>query len=161
MRTRNEHNHAHHRLLNINHHLCPSSSSTPTPTPITNNTHHTNNNSNAFQIFPPSAAKNVGIVLMVAHQLVAFALFILPVCVMWEKLCRTSAKPTPVKVLSRVPVALLLWFIALAVPFFGVINDLLGAFAVTLETYVIPAVAWSIFYWKKERRDAAVIKPPR
>ena len=80
---------------------------------------------------------------MVAHQLVAFGLFILPVCVMWEKLVRTHYKPLPLKLASRVPVALFVWFVALAVPFFGVINDLLGAFAVTLETYVIPAVAWS------------------
>jgi hypothetical protein len=33
---------------------------------------------NAFAIFPQSPAKAVGIVLMVAHQLVAFGLFILP-----------------------------------------------------------------------------------
>jgi hypothetical protein len=30
--------------------------------------------------------------------------------------------------------ALLVWFIALLLPFFGVINDILGAFAVTFET---------------------------
>jgi hypothetical protein len=30
--------------------------------------------------------------------------------------------------------ALFVWFIALAIPFFGVINDLLGAFCVTFET---------------------------
>jgi len=60
---------------------------------------------NAFAIFPPSAAKNAGIVLMVAHQLVAFGLFILPVCVMWEKLVGTHySKSTPWKVISRVPV---------------------------------------------------------
>ena len=59
------------------------------------------------------------------------------------------------------PVALFVWFIALAVPFFGVINDLLGAFAVTLETYVIPAVAWSIYYRTPERRAVAVLRPPR
>jgi hypothetical protein len=37
---------------------------------------------NAFAIFPYSPAKIVGIVLMVAHQLVAYGLFILPVCIM-------------------------------------------------------------------------------
>lgn len=30
--------------------------------------------------------------------------------------------------------ALFVWFIALAIPFFGVVNDLMGAFCVTFET---------------------------
>jgi hypothetical protein len=30
--------------------------------------------------------------------------------------------------------AAFVWFIALAIPFFGVVNDLLGAFCVTFET---------------------------
>ncbi|GBF93363.1 auxin transporter [Raphidocelis subcapitata] len=116
---------------------------------------------NAFAIFPPSAAKNAGIILMVAHQIVAFALFALPVCVMWEKLVGTHSKPKPLRLLSRIPVGLLIWFIALAIPFFGVINDVLGAFCVTFETYVIPATAWCLYYRKKENRDAAVLQPPR
>jgi auxin influx carrier (AUX1 LAX family) len=95
-------------------------------------------NGNAFQIFPHGAPRSVGIVLMVAHQLVAFGLFILPVCVMWEKLVRTHRRGLGIKLASRVPVGLLVWFIALLVPFFGVINDLLGAFCVSFETYLIP-----------------------
>jgi hypothetical protein len=32
------------------------------------------------------------------------------------------------------PAAMFVWFIALAIPFFGVVNDLMGAFCVTFET---------------------------
>ena len=32
---------------------------------------------------------------------------------------------------------------------------------VSFETYIIPCVAWSWFYRTQERRDHAVIKPPR
>jgi hypothetical protein len=43
--------------------------------------------------------------------------------------CRTWPPP------ANLPLAaLLVWFIALLLPFFGVINDILGAFAVTFET---------------------------
>jgi len=36
--------------------------------------------------------------------------------------------------ISLLLAALFVWFIALLIPFFGVINDLMGAFAVTFET---------------------------
>ena len=90
---------------------------------------------NAFAIFPNSPAKSVGIVLMVAHQLVAYILFMLPVAIMVEKLCRVHHKGYALRVTARIPLALFVWFLALLLPFFGVINDLLGAFAVSFETY--------------------------
>lgn len=37
------------------------------------------------------------------------------------------------RVACRVPVGAILWLIALAFPFFGVINDVLGAFTTTFE----------------------------
>eukprot|EP00775_Hariotina_reticulata_P005826 gene5826-6067_t len=117
---------------------------------------------NAFAIFPSSPAKYVGIVLMVAHQLVSYGLFILPVCIMFEKLTRTHYKSLWCRLPSRLPVALFVWFIALLLPFFGVINDLLGAFAVTLETYIIPCVAFNMHYQGKPDRQArAIFKPSR
>ena len=56
-----------------------------------------------------------------------------------------------------------LWFLAVAFPFFGVINDLLGAFTTTFETFVIPPLAYNIYYQLKkaapEHRDQSS-KPP-
>ena len=45
--------------------------------------------------------------------------------------------------------ALLVWFIALLVPFFGLINNLIGAFCVPFETYITPCLAFTMFYWSK------------
>ena len=72
---------------------------------------------------------------MVAHQLVAYILFMLPVAIMVEKLCRVHHKGYALRVASRLPLALFVGFLALLLPFFGVINYLLGAFTVTFETY--------------------------
>lgn len=41
---------------------------------------------------------------MVLHQLVAYGLFILPVCIMWEKLVKTHYKPLWLRLPSRLPV---------------------------------------------------------
>jgi len=43
-------------------------------------------------------------------------------------------------------------------PFFGVVNDLIGSFCVPWETYIVPCVAFTFFYWSKERRESAVDK---
>lgn len=42
-----------------------------------------------------------------------------------------------------------------------VINDLLGAFCVTFETYIIPCVAFNIYYHSPERRARALFKPAK
>jgi hypothetical protein len=36
-----------------------------------------------------------------------------------------------------------------------------GDVTVTFETYIIPCVAWSLYYRTQERRDNAILKPPR
>jgi auxin influx carrier (AUX1 LAX family) len=52
------------------------------------------------------------------------------------------------------------WFIALAIPFFGVVNDLLGAFCVTFETFILPPLAFNLYYQgRPDRQAAAFIKP--
>jgi hypothetical protein len=58
------------------------------------------------------------------------------------------------------PAALFVWFIALAIPFFGVVNDLLGAFCVTFETFILPPLAFNLYYQgRPDRQAAAFIKP--
>lgn len=51
---------------------------------------------------------------MVAHQLVAYGLFILPVCIMWEKLVKTHYKPLWLRLPSRLPVGETLGMLVLA-----------------------------------------------
>jgi auxin influx carrier (AUX1 LAX family) len=94
----------------------------------------------------------------------------LPVAIMVEKLCRVHRKEGgagyALRVAARVPLALFVWLLALMLPFFGVINDLLGAFCVSFETYIIPCAAYTIYYAgsgaaKRARRANAVVQPPR
>lgn len=49
--------------------------------------------------------------------------------------------------------------IALAFPFFGVINSFLGAGTTTLETYIIPAIAYNWVY-RHEAAQTACASPP-
>ena len=64
----------------------------------------------------------------------------------------------------HVAAAIIIWFIAIAFPFFGVINDILEAFIVTFETYIIPCLAFNIQpLWLQEavtEASARVSKAP-
>jgi hypothetical protein len=57
-------------------------------------------------------------------------------------------------------VALLLLLLAVAVPFYGSVNALLGAFATSMATYVIPLVAYNLAYQSPEAQLAMVKRPP-
>uniref|UniRef100_A0A383W752 Amino acid transporter transmembrane domain-containing protein n=1 Tax=Tetradesmus obliquus TaxID=3088 RepID=A0A383W752_TETOB len=116
---------------------------------------------NAFAVYPPSTLKSVAIVTMVVDQLTAFGLFVHPLCILWEKLLRVHYKPNWIRLPARIPVALFVWFIALAIPFFGVVNDLLGAFCVTFETFILPPLAFNLYYQGRPDRQAAAFLKPR
>ena len=46
----------------------------------------------------------------------------------WEKLIHTHSKPNWIRLPSRLPVALLIWLLALLFPFYDTINSIMGAF---------------------------------
>lgn len=69
------------------------------------------------------------------------------------QLCRRMEMPAT---LTAGAVVLL---IALAFPFFGVINSFLGAGTTTLETYIIPAIAYNWVY-RHEAAQTACASPP-
>lgn len=54
------------------------------------------------------------------------------------------------KAIARVPVVLVVWFLALAIPFFGPINSVMGAFLIAFSVYIIPCVAFVKAYRNKE-----------
>ncbi|KAL4441475.1 hypothetical protein ABPG77_001979 [Micractinium sp. CCAP 211/92] len=119
---------------------------------------------NVYAYMPPSVARDFSIVLMVLHQVIVFGLFAFPLYFMVEKWwgVHTNA-PYWKRVAARLPVGLLLWLIALAFPFFGVINDLLGAFTTTFETFIIPPLVYNIHYQLKKsaaKNRAESTKPP-
>ena len=88
---------------------------------------------NVYAYMPSSVARDIFIVLMVLHQVIVFGLFSFPLYFMAEKALGVHEGVYWKRVAVRLPIALLLWLIALAFPFFGVINDLLGAFTTTFE----------------------------
>lgn len=59
---------------------------------------------NVYDALPESSIRSVSIVLMIIHQAFAYAMFIMPVHHMWEKLIRTHDKPYWIRLPSRIPV---------------------------------------------------------
>ena len=55
---------------------------------------------------------------------------------------------------------ILVILISLAFPFFGVINSFLGAGTTTLETYIIPALAYNWVYRRSSAQIACPAPPP-
>ncbi|KAK9807255.1 hypothetical protein WJX73_003504 [Symbiochloris irregularis] len=117
-------------------------------------------NSNSLAVVPASAARDVSIILMIMHQAVAYGLFVTPLYFMWEKAIGTHRKSLWIRLPSRIPVCLFIWFIALLVPFFGPINSVMGAFFTTWASYIIPGIAYIWAFRKKEARDNAPKPPP-
>lgn len=118
---------------------------------------------NVYAYLPRTIARDLSIVLMVLHQVIVFALFSFPLYFMAEKALGVHSGPLWKRYAARLPVGLLLWLIALAIPFFGVINDVLGAFTTTFETFIIPPLVYNVLYFHcadaAANRDAAP-KPP-
>ena len=62
---------------------------------------------NVYDVLPDSSVRSVSIVLMIIHQAFAYAMFIMPVHHMWEKLIKTHDKPYWIRLPSRLPVGML------------------------------------------------------
>lgn len=117
--------------------------------------------SNAFAVLPASGWRTVAIAAMVVHQAMGFVLFSHPVFLVCEKAVGVHTKMFALRVLVRIPVVAVMWFFALAVPFFGPINSVMGAFLVTVSVYIIPLAAFLITYrTKSARQNSAVQLPP-
>lgn len=111
--------------------------------------------SNAFGVLPPSTMKNVCIISMILHQYVAFLLNVNPLFLAWEKLVGVHlTKYFTLKALARVPVVLVVWFLALAIPFFGPINSIMGAFLISFSVYIIPSLAFMKAYRENQLETA-------
>ena len=58
--------------------------------------------------------------------------------------------------------ALLLWFIALLFPFYGIINSIIGALTGSMVSFVLPALAYNLYYMRSaSARANAPKQPPR
>jgi auxin influx carrier (AUX1 LAX family) len=107
-------------------------------------------NTNAFALFPQSNARDVGIIMMSLHQAVAFGLFAGPLFHMWEKLIHIHDRPFIVRAFSRLPLCGMMLLLAVAFPFWGAINGILGAFTTSFGTYIIPCIAYNLAFHSKD-----------
>jgi len=113
-------------------------------------------NANSFNLFPRSPARDFGIIMMSLHQAVAFGLFAGPLFHMWEKLTHIHDKPFLVRAFARLPLCGFMLFLAVAFPFFGAINAILGALTTSFGTYIIPCVGYNLAF---DSVDGMVKKP--
>nr|PNR47751.1 hypothetical protein PHYPA_012224 [Physcomitrium patens] len=118
---------------------------------------------NALSLLPRSAARDVAVVLMLIHQFITVGFAVTPLYIMWEKMLgvHRSSRAWVVRALCRAPVMVPIWFFAIAFPFFGPINSMVGALLVTFTVYIIPCVAHMAFYRSAASRQSSVEKPPR
>lgn len=94
-------------------------------------------------------------------QYVGLMLNITPIFHMWEKTIGLHMSSNyPVKSLARVPVVLVIWFLALAIPFFGPINSMMGAFLVSFAVYIIPSLTFIYVYRTKAAQEVQLPAVP-
>ncbi|KAJ7521868.1 hypothetical protein O6H91_19G072200 [Diphasiastrum complanatum] len=118
-------------------------------------------NANAFAVLPRSVFRDVAVILMLLHQFIAFGMFTLSLYLIWEKLLGVHhSNHFIIRAVARIPVVLLIWVVAVAMPFFGPINSTVGSLLVTFCVYIIPCIAHMAFYKKAVARENAIEKPP-
>lgn len=86
----------------------------------------------------------------------AFGLFCGPLFHMWEKMIHIHDKPMCIRAPLRLPLCGLMILLAVAFPFFGAINSVLGAFTTSFGTYIMPAFAYNYAF----KTEEGLVKPP-
>ncbi|EFJ22743.1 hypothetical protein SELMODRAFT_104259 [Selaginella moellendorffii] len=116
---------------------------------------------NALAVFSPSKFKTIAVILMLAHQIIEFAAFIVPVFAMWEKMLGIHhSNNQTIKYLARIPIVLIICLFALMLPFFGSINSVVGSFLSSIAVYILPCVAFMVIRRHEESRENAIEQPP-
>ncbi len=87
-------------------------------------------------------------------QFITVGFAVTPLYFVWEKLIGIhTTKNMLLRAVCRMPVILPVWFFAIAFPFFGPINSMVGAMLVTFTVYIIPCAAhMSVFRTAKARQ---------
>ncbi|GMP79305.1 hypothetical protein CsSME_00034905 [Camellia sinensis var. sinensis] len=119
------------------------------------------NHSNALSLLPRTGFRDTAVILMLIHQFITFGFACTPLYFVWEKFigmheCKSMCK----RALSRLPVVIPIWFLAIIFPFFGPINSTVGSLLVSFTVYIIPALAHMITFASPSARENAVERPP-
>ena len=88
-------------------------------------------------------------ILLTAHAYCAFLISINPVNLSLENFIGLNHSFNIKRCASRVLMMALVLFVGLSIPKFGKLLNLVGAFAVSLQSFILP----TIFYWKLEKHE--------
>ncbi len=87
------------------------------------------------------------------RQSLSFIIFVHPIFLLVEKFARVHHRSMLLRICVRIPVVVLVWFVALAIPFFGPINSVMGAFLLTVVVYMLPLATFMYAYRTKAARQ--------
>ncbi|GAB2271549.1 Auxin transporter-like protein 3 [Dionaea muscipula] len=119
------------------------------------------NHANAFSLLPRTGFRDTAIILMLIHQFITFGFACTPLYFVWEKFVGVHESKSMVKrALTRLPVVIPIWFLAIIFPFFGPINSAVGSLLVSFTVYIIPAMAYMATFSSASARENAVERPP-
>ncbi|VFQ67816.1 unnamed protein product [Cuscuta campestris] len=119
--------------------------------------------SNAFSLLPRTPFRDIAVVLMLIHQFITFGFASTPLYIVWEKAVGIHDSHCSLwkRALSRLPVVVPIWFLALVFPFFGPINSTIGSLLVSFTVYIIPSLAHMFTFRSPLARENAVEQPPK
>jgi auxin influx carrier (AUX1 LAX family) len=115
---------------------------------------------NAFYLFDDTVYREIAVVLLCVHEVVAFGLFAGPLFIMAEKYLKIDHKHYLIKVAVRYIIVGIMLLFAIAFPFFGVINSVIGAFTATLATFIIPSIVYNMYFNTKDKFDRKAKNSP-
>jgi auxin influx carrier (AUX1 LAX family) len=93
-------------------------------------------------------------------QFVTVGFAVTPLYFVWEKILGVhQASNMLLRASCRVPVILPIWFLAVAFPFFGAINSLVGCLLVTFTVYIIPCLAHMVYFRNASLRAVITSSP--
>eukprot|EP00884_Botryococcus_braunii_P009610 jgi/Botrbrau1/18650/Bobra.0367s0086.1 len=118
-------------------------------------------NDNVYGVMPLNDWMRASVWLMISHQVMVFGLVCLPIFFIAEKALGIHLKPIWIRYTVRIPIALLIYFIAIAFPFYSAINAVFSALGTPAVSFVIPCLAYNWIYRSRAAREAAAMPPPR
>ncbi|KAB5544347.1 hypothetical protein DKX38_012459 [Salix brachista] len=113
--------------------------------------------SNALSLLPRTPWRDAAVVLMLIHQFITFGFACTPLYFVWEKVIGIhDTKSILLRAISRLPVVIPIWFLAIVFPFFGPINSAVGALLVSFTVYIIPSLAHMLTYRSASARQLSL-----
>lgn len=91
-------------------------------------------------------------------QVIIYTIVVVTVFIAFEKGVGVHTRRYIMRLIARIPISMVIWFFALAIPFFGLINSLMGAVLITMGGYVIPPLFFAIAYRTAAAREVSAFE---